>query len=131
MRAPFSLLSSLSVCENASRLLPNFMVGLSNFVTPGKLLTTCCGSPQYCAPEVISGNGYVGPAVDLWSVGVILFTLVCGYLPFALQTGDDFQQLRQAAEARLYEIEAFVTPGTLVEPLCWGPITYSLQSAKI
>lgn len=48
----------------------------------GKLLATACGSPCYAAPEMIAGKKYFGPLADLWSVGVILFALVSGYLPF-------------------------------------------------
>jgi serine/threonine protein kinase len=48
----------------------------------GKLLATACGSPCYAAPEMIAGKKYFGPLADLWSIGVILFALVSGYLPF-------------------------------------------------
>ena len=46
--------------------------------TGGKLLSTACGSPCYAAPEMIAGKRYVGPLADTWSMGVILFALVCG-----------------------------------------------------
>eukprot|EP01017_Pseudomicrothorax_dubius_P047951 TRINITY_DN8656_c0_g1_i2.p1 TRINITY_DN8656_c0_g1~~TRINITY_DN8656_c0_g1_i2.p1 ORF type:complete len:591 (+),score=108.99 TRINITY_DN8656_c0_g1_i2:148-1920(+) len=56
--------------------------GLSNTYRKGELLKTACGSPCYAAPEMIAGKHYEGIMVDLWSCGVILFALLCGYLPF-------------------------------------------------
>ncbi|KAL0240825.1 hypothetical protein GEMRC1_006061 [Eukaryota sp. GEM-RC1] len=56
--------------------------GLSNTMRQDKLLKTACGSPCYASPEMIAGHRYEGPATDIWSMGVILFALICGYLPF-------------------------------------------------
>jgi len=56
--------------------------GLSNTYKPGDTLQTACGSPCYAAPEMIAGLRYQGSNVDIWSCGVIMFALICGYLPF-------------------------------------------------
>lgn len=57
--------------------------GLSNVFDTNKNLETFCGSLVYSAPELIEGTKYVGPEIDIWSLGVNLFALVVGELPFA------------------------------------------------
>lgn len=56
--------------------------GLSNTYNEGETLKTACGSPCYAAPEMIKGERYKGLNTDIWSSGVVLFAMVCGYLPF-------------------------------------------------
>ncbi|KAL1139697.1 hypothetical protein AAG570_006675 [Ranatra chinensis] len=51
-------------------------------------LQTSCGSPTYAAPELIKGRKYIGSEVDVWSLGVLLFALLCGFLPFDCDTID-------------------------------------------
>ncbi|XP_076958803.1 SNF1-related protein kinase catalytic subunit alpha KIN10-like [Bidens hawaiensis] len=56
--------------------------GLANVMRDGHLLKTWCGSLHYAAPEVVSMRPYVGPEVDVWSCGVVLYALLPGSLPF-------------------------------------------------
>ena len=62
--------------------------GLSNFMTNNQLLSTACGSPCYAAPEMLEGNKYEGNGIDIWSCGIILYAMVCGYLPFEDKNND-------------------------------------------
>ena len=57
--------------------------GLSNYYSPeDQLLSTPCGSPCYASPEMVCGNKYNGYKIDIWSCGIIIFAMICGYLPF-------------------------------------------------
>ena len=62
--------------------------GLSNEFTNGYLLQTPCGSPCYAAPEMILGKKYSGVNIDIWSTGIILYAMTCGYLPFEDKNND-------------------------------------------
>ena len=56
--------------------------GLSNFFNGENLLKTPCGSPCYASPEMVSGKKYNGFFIDIWSSGIILYAMICGFLPF-------------------------------------------------
>ncbi|KAL8992005.1 MAG: hypothetical protein Q9169_007451 [Polycauliona sp. 2 TL-2023] len=82
--------------------------GLSNIMTDGNFLKTSCGSPNYAAPEVISGKLYAGPEVDVWSCGVILYVLLVGRLPF----DDEFiPALFKKISAGNYNVPSYLSQG--------------------
>ena len=62
--------------------------GLSNYLPEDGLLETPCGSPCYASPEMVSGNKYEGIKHDIWSTGVVLYAMLCGYLPFEEENND-------------------------------------------
>nr|XP_030692558.1 serine/threonine-protein kinase SIK2 isoform X3 [Globicephala melas] len=80
--------------------------GFGNFFKSGELLATWCGSPPYAAPEVFEGQQYEGPQLDIWSMGVVLYVLVCGALPF---DGPTLPILRQRVLEGRFRIPYFMS----------------------
>ena len=56
--------------------------GLSNYCEDDELLSSSCGSPCYASPEMLSGNPYRGVKTDIWSAGIVLYSMLVGSLPF-------------------------------------------------
>nr|XP_009677830.1 PREDICTED: serine/threonine-protein kinase SIK1 [Struthio camelus australis] len=80
--------------------------GFGNFYKSGEPLSTWCGSPPYAAPEVFEGKEYEGPHLDIWSLGVVLYVLVCGSLPF---DGPNLPTLRQRVLEGRFRIPYFMS----------------------
>uniref|UniRef100_A0A131XI69 SNF-related serine/threonine-protein kinase n=1 Tax=Hyalomma excavatum TaxID=257692 RepID=A0A131XI69_9ACAR len=72
--------------------------GFSNKFCPGQKLETSCGSLAYSAPEILLGDSYDAPKVDVWSLGVILYMLVCGHAPF--QEANDSETLTMIMDCK-------------------------------
>lgn len=95
--------------------------GFSNTFTEGIALTTFCGSPPYAAPEVFQGLEYDGPRADIWSLGVVLYVLVCGALPFDGATLHDLRSVVICGKFRIpffmsQECEHLIRHMLVVEP---------------
>ncbi|KAF0441368.1 Pkinase-domain-containing protein [Gigaspora margarita] len=77
---PENLLFSGSTSSNSKLMITDF--GLSKILKHhDDILMTACGTPGYVAPEVLNQKGYSKPC-DIWSLGVVLYTILCGYTPF-------------------------------------------------
>uniref|UniRef100_G3U9H0 non-specific serine/threonine protein kinase n=1 Tax=Loxodonta africana TaxID=9785 RepID=G3U9H0_LOXAF len=73
-------LENILLDDNCNIKIADF--GLSNLYQKDKFLQTFCGSPLYASPEIVNGRPYRGPEVDSWALGVLLYTLVYGTMPF-------------------------------------------------
>uniref|UniRef100_A0A8C3WLH1 PAS domain-containing serine/threonine-protein kinase n=1 Tax=Catagonus wagneri TaxID=51154 RepID=A0A8C3WLH1_9CETA len=71
---------NIVIAEDFSIKLIDF--GSAAYLEHGKLFYTFCGTVEYCAPEVLMGNPYRGPELEMWSLGVTLYTLVFEENPF-------------------------------------------------
>jgi len=80
--------------------------GFSNYYDPDSKLDTFCGSPPYAAPELFQGKRYTGPEVDIWSLGVILYVLTTGCLPF---DGKNLQEMRESVCRGKYRIPFYLS----------------------
>uniref|UniRef100_A0ABM5FRI0 Maternal embryonic leucine zipper kinase n=1 Tax=Pogona vitticeps TaxID=103695 RepID=A0ABM5FRI0_9SAUR len=74
-------------------------------------LSTCCGSPAYAAPELIQGKTYIGSEADIWSMGVLLYALLCGFLPF---DDDNVMALYKKIVRGKYDIPKWLSPGSIL-----------------
>uniref|UniRef100_F6XGL3 Maternal embryonic leucine zipper kinase n=1 Tax=Ciona intestinalis TaxID=7719 RepID=F6XGL3_CIOIN len=74
-------------------------------------LYTCCGSPAYAAPELIAGKSYMGSEADLWSMGVLLYALLNGFLPF---DDDNIGMLYRKIKAGKYDTPDWLSPDSLI-----------------
>lgn len=92
-------LENILLDENNNAKIADF--GLSNVFDDTRLLSTFCGSPLYASPEIVRGTPYHGPEVDCWSMGVLLYTLVYGAMPF---DGSNFKRLvKQISQGDYFE----------------------------
>ncbi|NWR42644.1 PASK kinase, partial [Regulus satrapa] len=71
---------NIVIAEDFTIKLVDF--GSAAYLEPGKLFYTFCGTIEYCSPEVLSGKPYHGPELEMWSLGITLYTLVFGENPF-------------------------------------------------
>lgn len=101
--------------RNRNVIITDF--GFANQFSSAKddLMATSCGSPCYAAPELVVSEGlYVGSAVDIWSCGVILYAMLCGYLPFdddpANPDGDNINLLYKHILSSTLEFPDYVSP---------------------
>lgn len=67
--------------------------GVSRVINKNQRINEQCGTPAYIAPEIISDTGYEGFSADIWSLGVLLYAMICGTVPFKAQNMHDLHQI--------------------------------------
>ena len=83
--------------------------GLSRYFKKNELLNSSCGSPIYAAPEMLEGKSYDGTKIDIWSLGISLYTMVCGELPFVVEDENDIYILMDKIIKGNYNIPEFLS----------------------
>ena len=83
--------------------------GLSRYFKKNELLNSSCGSPIYAAPEMLEGKSYDGTKIDIWSLGISLYTMVCGELPFVVDDENDIYILMDKIIKGNYNIPEFLS----------------------
>jgi len=99
---------NLLLDENLNVKIADF--GFSNYAKENQLLCTWCGSPPYAAPEIFEGKEYDGPAIDIWSLGVVLYVLVCAALPF---DGESVHEVRDRVLEGRFRVPYFMSSGKI------------------
>ena len=87
----------------------SFLISISGGME--SILETCCGSPAYAAPELVTGQNYLGAEADVWSMGVLLYALLCGFLPF---DDENIGTLYKKIQEGVYEQPSWLSEGSLL-----------------
>lgn len=100
-------LENVLIAPDGSLRIADF--GMAGLLKPHALLGTACGSPYYCAPELLSEKPYCGTKADVWSLGVMLYVMLCGGYPFE---DDNIMRLKRKVCSGLLYIPPEISPAT-------------------
>ena len=102
--------------------------GLSNLFAPKSSLKTFCGSLYFAAPELLQARQYLGPEVDVWSFGIVLYVLVCGKVPFDDQS---MPQLHAKIKKGIVDYPAWLSAGKLTDLDFARLLTNASKNARV
>lgn len=108
--APSFYLCPQNILLDEQNTLKLIDFGLAAFFQPGKTLKVHCGSPSYAAPEIVGRKHYEAAPVDVWSLGVVLFATICGFLPFHASGGNK-QDLCNKILTGSFSCPDYMSPG--------------------
>ena len=96
------------IIENETKIIKLVDFGLSNYYnTKTEMLSSACGSPSYAAPEMLYGKKHSASPIDIWSCGIVLYAMICGYLPF---DDPDYNILYKKIKEGKFKIPLHVSP---------------------
>ncbi|KIY52389.1 Pkinase-domain-containing protein, partial [Fistulina hepatica ATCC 64428] len=90
--------------------------GFSCDISNGALHTSSCGSPNYAAPEIVSGKPYRGPEIDTWSLGAVLYAMLCARMTF---------------DGHVQDVLTNIKSGTYEKPTSLSPEAQNLIAAML
>jgi len=80
--------------------------GFASCAPHSEKLKTFCGTPSYMPPEIVNKQEYIGPYADMWSIGILMYTILCGQYPFK---GENDRELYKKISSGIFSFPTFIS----------------------